>query len=232
MPPTIDDVNSTPAGTIVLKEGSTITLKCFADAKPEPVVRWYRWKKYKHLTSDKEELNTVGNELYLEAIKRNDPNSYECIAKNSVPPATSRVFNIEVHFLPSVELDVRKTFQFMHKKFSLECKVNSNPIDKVYWYKNQAVLGAHPHHHHLSSRQNQQQENSDSTHSGAETLVNENNIRVDRHDISTLNDNHKTLLTLTVLVRCFTDNFLKKMSFSHKKQAFSITSITFSENTY
>jgi len=54
MPPTIDDLNSTPAGTIVLKEGSSITLKCFADAKPEPLVKWYRWKKYKHLSSEKE----------------------------------------------------------------------------------------------------------------------------------------------------------------------------------
>jgi hypothetical protein len=57
MPPTIDDLNSTPAGTIVLKEGSSITLKCFADAKPEPLVKWYRWKKYKHLLSEKEGNN-------------------------------------------------------------------------------------------------------------------------------------------------------------------------------
>lgn len=54
VPPTIDDAMSTPAGTIILKEGSSITLRCFAEAKPEPVVRWYRWKKYKNLISEKE----------------------------------------------------------------------------------------------------------------------------------------------------------------------------------
>lgn len=96
VPPTIDDINSTPAGTIVVKEDSSVTLKCYAEGKPEPIVKWYRWKKYKHLVSEKEELNYVGNEVVIDSIKRNDANIYECIAKNSVPPATSRIFNIEV----------------------------------------------------------------------------------------------------------------------------------------
>jgi hypothetical protein len=97
VPPTIDDVNSTPAGSVTLKEGSSLTLKCYADAKPEPQVKWYRWRKYKHVTSEKEELTVVGNEIVIQAVKRNDPNVYECIARNSVPPATSRIFSIETH---------------------------------------------------------------------------------------------------------------------------------------
>ncbi len=97
MPPTIDDINSTPAGTITIKEGSSLTLKCYADAKPDPVIKWYRWKKYKHLTSEKEELDVIGNEIVIPEIKRADANVYECIARNSVPPATSRIFNIETH---------------------------------------------------------------------------------------------------------------------------------------
>ena len=109
MPPTIDDVNSTPAGTITVKEGSSLVLKCVADGKPEPTIKWYRWKKYKHLASEKEELNVIGNEISIASMKRNDPNIYECIAKNSVPPATSRIFNIEVHC---------KTRSFFQAKFT------------------------------------------------------------------------------------------------------------------
>jgi neurotrimin len=97
VPPTINDLNSVPAGTINLKEGSNLVLKCFAEGKPEPMVRWYRWKKYNEMQSEKEELDTVGSELHISKINRNDPNIYECIARNSVPPATSRIFNIEIH---------------------------------------------------------------------------------------------------------------------------------------
>ena len=114
VPPSIDDLNSTPAGTITLKEGAGLTLKCYADGKPAPMIKWYRWKKYKKFVSDKEgmffclvrwynnffvnieELEDVSNEIRISSIRRNDANIYECIAKNSVPPATSRIFNIEV----------------------------------------------------------------------------------------------------------------------------------------
>jgi hypothetical protein len=54
VPPTIDDYKSTQAGTITVKEGSSTTLKCFADGKPEPIVKWYRWKKLKNVVSEKE----------------------------------------------------------------------------------------------------------------------------------------------------------------------------------
>jgi hypothetical protein len=186
MPPTIDDSRSTAAGTVTLKEGSSITLKCFADGKPEPALRWYRWKKYKHLISDKEELDITGNEVVLPAVRRNDPNVYECIAKNSVPPATSRIFTIEIHFLPVIELEVRKTFQFVNKKFSLECKISANPLERVYWIKNGLILNENTHHQ-MTSR-----DNSPSTRI--------DNYRVEKYDVSNMNDYFKVLLTLTILV--------------------------------
>ena len=93
MPPTINDLNSVPAGTINLKEDSSITLKCHAEGKPRPSVKWYRWR----VNENKEELSETGYEITLSKITRNDPNKYECIATNSVPPATSRIFNIEIH---------------------------------------------------------------------------------------------------------------------------------------
>lgn len=59
VPSSIDDLRSTPAGVITLKEGSSLSLKCFADGKPIPQVKWYRWKKYKNSISDK-----IGNYYY------------------------------------------------------------------------------------------------------------------------------------------------------------------------
>ncbi len=200
MPPTINDFDSTPAGTITLKEGSTITLKCFADAKPDPIIKWYRWNKYKHMMSDKEELEFVGNELVIASIKRTDANMYECIARNSVPPATSRIFNIEIHFLPTVELEVRKTFQFLHRKFSLECKITSNPLDKVYWYKNGMIYSPDEHisSHKSSDTQQQSAPQDDSSRGG--------NVRVNKYDISNINEYYKLMLTLTVF-NAFKEDF-------------------------
>lgn len=200
MPPTINDFDSTPAGTITLKEGSSITLKCFADAKPDPIIKWYRWNKYKHMISDKEELDFVGNELVIASIKRTDANMYECIARNSVPPATSRIFNIEIHFLPTVELEVRKTFQFLHRKFSLECKITSNPLEKVYWYKNGMVFSPDEHTltHNSNDPQQQPMLRDDSNRNG--------NIRVNKYDISNINEYYKLMLTLTVL-NAFKEDF-------------------------
>jgi hypothetical protein len=176
MPPQIDDLQSTPAGTITLKEESSITLRCLADGKPEPTVKWYRWKKYKHLMSEKEELiNQIGNEITITSIKRNDPNVYECIAKNSVPPATSRIFTIEIHYLPDVDVEIRKAFQFLHKKFSIECKITSNPLEKLFWLKNGQQL--------LMNNNNED---------------NSKNVLVEKYDVSNINELHKTLLTLTV----------------------------------
>lgn len=96
MPPTIDDLNSVPAGTINLKEDSSIALKCHAEGKPTPSVKWYRWKSNEE-SPVKQELAETGFEVTLNRISRDDPNMYECIATNSVPPATSRIFNIEIH---------------------------------------------------------------------------------------------------------------------------------------
>lgn len=84
-------------------------------------------------------------------------------------------------------MEIRKTFQFLHKKFSLECKINSNPIDKLYWYKNGQIFES-PHEHF--NRPDRHQERS---------IKPQDNIRVDKYDISDLDDLYKTLLTLTVV---------------------------------
>ena len=83
---------------------------------------------------------------------------------------------------------MRKTFQFLHKKFSLECKISSNPVERVYWYKDGVALSNHAHHHQHHDKLEQTQ-----------FVTENNNIRVDRYDVSNINDYYKILLTLTVL---------------------------------
>ncbi|CAF0871583.1 unnamed protein product [Brachionus calyciflorus] len=188
MPPTMDDFRSTPPGSQNIKEGSTLKLKCYADAKPEPLIKWYRWKKYKNFQSEKEELDVKENEIVISSIKRNDHNLYECIAKNSVPPATSRIFSLEIQFLPIVDLEIRKTFQFLNKKFSLECKIEANPIERLYWTKNGIIYDAQLNENKEINRHSERSISYESSH-----------LRVDKYDISNENEFHKTLLILTVM---------------------------------
>ncbi len=68
MPPTIDDYRSTPPGAINAKEGASTVLKCYADAKPEPIIKWYRWKKFKNTVSEKEGKETEKIYFFLNEI--------------------------------------------------------------------------------------------------------------------------------------------------------------------
>jgi hypothetical protein len=83
-----------------------------------------------------------------------------------------------------VELEIRKTFQFLNKKFSLECRITSNPLERAYWSKDGVVLG-------LNSHQLQH-------HTAQSTYP--HHAKVDKYDVSTLSEPFKTLLTLTVMV--------------------------------
>lgn len=40
--------------------------------------------------------NSNMNEIVVNALGRHDPNTYECVARNAVPPATSRIFYFEI----------------------------------------------------------------------------------------------------------------------------------------
>jgi hypothetical protein len=94
--------------------------------------------------------------------------------------------------LPTVELDVRKTFQFANKKFSLECKIDSHPIDKAYWLKNGVIYDGGKHKHLVQHGD---------VASSSSTGHSNDNIKVEQYDLSNINDQFKILLTLNVLVR-------------------------------
>ena len=96
VPPTFDNSLSTSAGDIYIEEGFEICLKCYANAKPKPLIKWFSWKKYGNFETDKKELNFSGNSLVISSINRNDANMYECIAKNTIIPDASRIFSIKV----------------------------------------------------------------------------------------------------------------------------------------
>ena len=104
MPPTLDESSSAPAGTISVREGAPLTLRCEAEGAPRPHVRWQRWRRGGAAPIEREQLAAAGSELALAGVARGQPDTYECVASNGVPPAASRLFSLELHFLPALKL--------------------------------------------------------------------------------------------------------------------------------
>lgn len=91
--------------------------------------------------------------------------------------------------LPIVDLEIRKTFQFLHKKFSLECKIEANPIERLYWLKNGIIYDAQLNDNQEINR-----------HTERSVMHESSRVRVDKYDMSNENEFYKILLTLTIMV--------------------------------
>ena len=89
----------------------------------------------------------------------------------------------------------------MKRKFSLECTIVSNPIEKVFWSKNDKIFSAR-----LTNKPVADYEIAENNH--LLRSIDQENIVVDKSDISSIGDNFKTLTTLTVAVSIFfKDNY-------------------------
>ncbi len=77
-------------------------------------------------------------------------------------------------------MNVRKTYQYLHKQFSLECKISANPVDRVYWSLNGFIMNQNDHlsDNHISYNQN----------------------TIEKFDNSNINDFYKIVLTLSIMV--------------------------------
>ena len=96
--------------------------------------------------------------------------------------------------MPTVELQVRKTFQFINKKFSLQCLITSNPIERIFWSKDEIII-TNDHSKRRFSKSSDF-EIIDNSH-----FYDQSHINVEKLDLSSLNDNFRIQTTLTVNVR-------------------------------
>ncbi len=116
--------------------------------------------------------------------------------------------------MPTVELQVRKTFQFINKKFALQCLVTSNPIERIFWSKDEIII-TNDHNKRRFSKSSDF-EIIDNSH-----FYDQSHINVEKIDLSSLNDNFKIQTILTVNVRLFVKyskiNFVTLIQFDHKE---------------
>jgi hypothetical protein len=96
-------------------------------------------------------------------IHKDSSSEYECVADNSIPPTVSKkiYLNIQCNFwqfitlfilmklikmfeiwtdAPQIKFLNSKVFQKKGERVIFDCNVNSNPLSKIYWYKNQTRI--------------------------------------------------------------------------------------------
>ncbi len=111
LPPKIIEEKSTIMPEPVLV-GQTLKLYCHAEGMPEPQVSWYfrhlsnspdlthkrsHHTRMRHLRqSERDQIFQEGSTLVIKNISTQYSGIFECIANNSVPPAASRKFRVNV----------------------------------------------------------------------------------------------------------------------------------------
>ena len=94
VPPVFTENNGSHQIVINTPEKQNITLSCEAEGNPVPSIFWYRNSK----------LIGTGPHLKLHDVNRHSHSEYECVARNTIEPAPSRHFKINVNFEPTLKL--------------------------------------------------------------------------------------------------------------------------------
>ncbi|KAF0761910.1 lachesin-like [Aphis craccivora] len=127
-PPFIHD-NFT--NSLVVEEGQSVELACFAGGYPTPRVFWRK---------PNSGILAIGNILKIPVIKKEDHGNYYCIAENGVGKGARRKMSIEVEFAPVVTVLQTRVGQAVNYDVYLECHVESNPPPAIIWIFNGVQL--------------------------------------------------------------------------------------------
>ena len=103
------------------------------------------------------------NEVTLYDISRHTPRRYECIASNGYPPDVARSFQLTIQYAPELTLAfISQTnneltssllfIDFNQHEVRLKCRIVMNPLDKIYWTKNnKKLINNHYIHQYIST---------------------------------------------------------------------------------
>lgn len=126
-------VVSEPAdGNVVVKKGSSVTIKCLASGNPRPEVTW----------SKVNEVDVVGRGEIMELTKvtRHHEGVYQCTASNGVGNKAVNQINLRVLHKPEVTADESVVYTGVGHQAILVCNVHSSPEAEVVWYRGTLLL--------------------------------------------------------------------------------------------
>jgi len=124
------------SGSLVVKKGSTVSLKCQASGFPLPKIRWSRM----HGSLSNGAKHQEGSEHVIHNISRHQSGLYRCEASNGVGPHVSQDIRLTVLYSPEIEAELETVHSGVNVQASLSCIVNANPSAVVRWYRDSLML--------------------------------------------------------------------------------------------
>jgi len=139
-PPIISD-NSTRS--IVVEEGDSVELKCYASGYPPPEIYWRR--------QDNAVLPTKtsifkGNVLKFDSVKKEDRGTYYCVASNVVGSGARRNVDVEVYFKPVINVPRKRLGQALQFDMDLECQIEAYPPPAIQWFRDSILINNNQHY--------------------------------------------------------------------------------------
>ncbi|CAF3980601.1 unnamed protein product [Rotaria sp. Silwood2] len=158
VPPKIIDELTTEPYPSPIRSGSNFTIKCYAHGKPMPKIRILSYDQ-----SDNAKIISDQNEVTLYDVSRHTRRRYECIASNGYPPDVARSFQLTIQYAPELNLvflsktndELTSSVLFINlneNEIRLKCRIVMNPLDKIYWTKdNRKLINNHHMHQYVST---------------------------------------------------------------------------------
>jgi len=130
IPPRI--VSEPADGNILVKKGSSVTIKCLASGNPRPEVTW----------SKVNEVDVVGRgeKMELRKVSRHNEGVYQCTAGNGVGNNAVSQIHLRVLYKPEVTSTEAVLYTGIGHQAILVCNVHSFPEAEVVWFRGTLLL--------------------------------------------------------------------------------------------
>jgi len=126
-------ISSEPAdGRVVVKKGSSVTIKCLTSGNPRPTVSWSK--------VNEKDVVGHGEVMELREVSRHHEGVYECVASNGVGEKAVSQIQLKVLYSPEVRAEEGEVNTGVGHQAILVCQVHASPEAEVTWYRNTMLL--------------------------------------------------------------------------------------------
>jgi len=126
-------VVSEPAdGRVVVKKGSSVTIKCLTSGNPRPRVTWSK--------VNQADVVGEGESLELREVSRHNEGIYQCSAGNGVGERAVSQIHLRVLYKPEVSAEETVVHAGVGHQAILVCQVHASPEAEVTWYRGTLLM--------------------------------------------------------------------------------------------